>query len=85
MGNSVFFSSWGVTHSSSHVVTGPSLMMSWGDWSLAGMCRLASLLLQCAGGCSLVLAWDFSLVRVGVNSVVVVGSILSSCGLQARV
>ena len=50
-----------------------------------GMCRLASLLLQCVGDYSLVLAWDFSLDMVGVNSVVMVSSILSSCGLLAPV
>ena len=52
-----------------------------------GMCRLASLLLQCVGDYSLVLAWDFSLDMVGVNSVVVLVSfslvvvfnLLSSC------
>ena len=80
-----FFSSWGATHGSSCVVMGPPLMMSWGDWPIVGMCRLASLLLQCAGDCSLVLAWDFSLDMVRVNSVVVVSSIPSSCGLLAPV
>ena len=43
---------------------------------------MAAVLLQCAGSYSLVLAWVFSLLVVGVNTVVVV-SILSSCGVQA--
>lgn len=43
------------------------------------------LLLSCEGDYSLVLAWDFSLDMVGVNSVVMVSSILSSCGLLAPV
>ena len=88
VGNSVFLSSWGgcyIWFLSSHVVLGPPLVMFWDDWSLVGMCRLASLLLQCAGDCSLVLAWDFSLDMVRVNSVVVVSSIPSSCGLLAPV
>ena len=75
----------GATYGSSHVVLGPPFVMFWDDWSLVGMCRLASLLLQCVGDCSLVLAWDFSLDMVRVNSVVVVSSIPSSCGLLAPV
>ena len=34
-------------------------------------------------GFSLVLAWDLSVIVVGVNSVVVVVLISSSCGMQA--
>ena len=33
-------------------------------------------------GYSLTLTWDFSIIVVRVNSVVVVGSLLSSCGVQ---
>ena len=44
---------------------------------------MASLLLQFPSGYSLVLAWVFTLVVVGVNSVVVVGLILSNCDVQA--
>ena len=40
-------------------------------------------LLQCVGGWSLVLTFVFSLVVFRVNSVVVVGSILSSCGVSS--
>ena len=43
---------------------------------------MASVLLQCVGGYSLVLARDYSLLVVGVNSIGVVGSILSTCGVQ---
>ena len=43
---------------------------------------MAPVLLQYVCGYLLVLAWGFSLVEVGVNSVVLVGSILSSCGVQ---
>ena len=57
--------------------------MSWGDSSLSGVCRVAPVLLQYVCGYLLVLTWGFSLVEVGVNSVVLVGSILSSCGVQA--
>ena len=42
----------------------------------SGMCRLASLLFQCVGDYSLVLAWDFSLDMDGINPVVVEGSSL---------
>ena len=62
---------------------GPPLELYWGDSSLAGMFRVASVLLQCVGGYSLVLARDYSLLVVGVNSIGVVGSILSSGGVQA--
>ena len=75
----------GAIHGSSHVVLGLPLVMSWGNWCLVGMFRLASLLLQCAGDYSLVLTWNFSLDMFRVNSVAVVGSILCSCGLQAPV
>ena len=61
---------------------GPPLELYWGDSSLAGMFRVASVLLQYVGGYSLVLARDYSLLVVGVNSIGVVGSILSSCGVQ---
>ena len=44
---------------------------------------MASLLLQFPSGYSLVLAWVFTLVVVGVNSVVVVGLIISNCDVQA--
>ena len=44
---------------------------------------MASLLLQFPSGDSLVLAWVFTLVVVGVNSVVVVGLIISNCDVQA--
>lgn len=44
---------------------------------------MAPVLLQCVGGCSLVLAWVIILSEVWVNYVVEVGSILSSCGGQA--
>ena len=43
---------------------------------------MASLLLQFPSGYSLVLAWVFTLVVVGVNSVVVVGLSLSNCDVQ---
>ena len=42
-----------------------------------------SLLVAVSVGYSLVLAWDLSVIVVGVNSVVVVVSISSSCGVQA--
>ena len=42
-----------------------------------GSCLVAML-----GGCSRILAWDFSILVLGVNSVVVVGLILSSDGVQ---
>lgn len=42
-----------------------------------------SRVIMCVGDYSLVLTWDFSVDMVGVNSVVVVGSILSSCGVLA--
>ena len=61
---------------------GPPLELYWGDSSLAGMFRAAPVLLQCVGGYSLVLARDYFLLVVGVNSIGVVGSILSSCGVQ---
>ena len=48
------------TQGSFRVAAGPPLELSWGDSSLAGMCRVEHFLLQCAGGYSLVLAWDFS-------------------------
>ena len=81
MGNSIFFSSWGATYGSSHVVLGPPIVMSWGDWSLVGMCRLAFLLLQCAGDYSLVLAWDFS--SCGQGQLCSYGVFDSSFGVQA--
>ena len=43
---------------------------------------MAPLLLQFPSGYSLVLAWVFTLVVVGVNSVVVVGLILFNCVVQ---
>ena len=55
-----FLLSWGVTQGSSPLVVGHPFEFSWGNSSLAGMCRVAPFLLQCAGGYSLVLAWDFS-------------------------
>ena len=58
------------------------LELSRGDLSLAGVCRMAPVLWQCVGSYSLVLAWIFSLVVVGVNSVFVVGLIFSSCAVQ---
>ena len=42
-----------------------------------------SVLLQCVGAYSVVLAWVFTLDIVGVNSVVVVCSGFTSCGVQA--
>ena len=42
-----------------------------------------SLLVAVSVGYSLVSAWDLSVIVVGVNSVVVVVSISSSCGVQA--
>lgn len=42
-----------------------------------------SCLVAVMGGYSLALAWDFSIIVVGINSVVVVGSNLSSGGVQA--
>ena len=83
MGISGFHSSWGGTQGSSRLAVGPPLMLPWGNSSLAGMFRVAPVLLQCVGGYSLVLTRDYCLLVVGVNSVVVVGSILSSCGVQA--
>ena len=55
-----FLLNWGVTQGSSQLVVGHPFEFSWGNSSLAGMCRVAPFLLQCAGGYSLVLAWDFS-------------------------
>ena len=82
-GNSGFLSCLGGTQGSSQLVVGPPLELYWGDLSLAGMFRVVPVLLQRVGGSSLVLARDYSLFVVRVNSVVVVGSILSSCGVQA--
>ena len=82
-GNSGFLSCLGGTQGSSQLVVGPSLELYWGDSSLAGVFRVVPMLLQCMGGYSLVLARDYSLFVVRVNSVVVVGSILSSRGVQA--
>ena len=64
---------------------GPPLELYWGDSSLAGMFRVASVLLQCVGGYSLVLARDYSLLVVRVDSVVAGVSILSNGGVQALV
>ena len=55
-----FLSSWGVTQGSSRLVVGPPLEFPWGNSSLAGMWSVAPFFLQCAGGYSPVLAWDFS-------------------------
>ena len=60
--------------------------LSWGDSSLAGMCGGrggGSCLVAVMGGCSLVLARDYSLFVVWVNSVVVGVLILSNGGVQA--
>ena len=72
---------------------GPPLEFSWVNLCLAGICIVVSVLLQdrmlqqhgywMLDGYSLTLAWDFSIIVVGVNTVVVVGSLLSSCGVQA--
>ena len=43
---------------------------------------MVPVLLQCAVGYSVVLTWDFYIIEIGVNSVVVVDSILSSCGVR---
>ena len=43
---------------------------------------MTPVLWQCVGGYSLVLAWIFSLVVVRINSVLVVGSIFFSSGVQ---
>ena len=71
-----------VTQGSSSVAGQPPHELSCVDSSLAGMCSMASLLLQFPSGYSLVLAWVFTLVVVGVNSVVVVGLSLSNCDVQ---
>ena len=73
----MFLSNWGSTQGSSQLLEFPQ-----GSSSLAAMCRVAPALLQCVGGYSLVLARDYFLLVVGVNSIGVVGSILSSCGVQ---
>ena len=72
-----------VTQGSSRVAGEPPHKLSWVDSSLVGMCSIAPLLLQFSCGYSLVLAWVLTLVVVGVNSVVVVGMILSNCDVQA--
>ena len=80
---------WGM-QCASQVAVGLSLELPRGNSSLAGMCRMASVLQQSVGGYSLVLAWIFSLVVVGVNSVlwwirfslVVLCKILYSCGVN---
>ena len=64
------------------IVAGPLLKLTWGDLSLARICRVVPVLLQCAVGYSVVLTWDFYIIEIGVNSVVVVDSILSSCGVR---
>ena len=46
VGNSVFLLSWGGTQGFCRLVLGPPLKLSWGDSSLAVMCRVAPLLLQ---------------------------------------
>ena len=72
----------GSVQGSSRVAMGPPVNFPWGISSLAGMCRVDSVLLQCVGAYSLVLAWVFTLEMVGVNSVIMVCLILSSCGMQ---
>ena len=75
--------SWGGgTQGFSQISVGPPLKLSWGDSSLAGMCRVAPILLQCVGSYSLVLAWVCTLALIGVNSVVVVCKLLSSRGVS---
>ena len=76
-GNSEFFLS--LVGTQVYLVT---CEISWGDSSLAGMFRVAPLV-AVMDGCSLVLARDYSIVLLGVNSVVAGVSILSSGGMQA--
>ena len=72
----------GSVQGSSRVPMGPPVDFSWGISFLAVMCRVGSVLLQCMGAYSLVLAWVFTTEMVRVNFVAVC-SILSSCGVQA--
>ena len=46
-GISGFYSSWGGTQDSFQLAVGPPLVLSWGNSSLARMCRVAPVLLQC--------------------------------------
>lgn len=64
---------------------GPPVEFSWGDSSLAGMCRVAYCLVALTGDCSLVLTRNYSIIVVAVNSVVVVGEglVFPSGGVQA--
>ena len=47
--------------------------------------QVGAFLVAMMGGCSLVLARDYSIIVVGVNSVVAVATILSSGGVPAPV
>ena len=82
MGPRVTLELWWGMQCDSPVVVRLSLELSRSNSSLAGMCRMAPVSQQCVGGYSLFLAWIFSLVVVGVNSVFVVDSIFSSCAVQ---
>ena len=62
-----------VTWASLRVVVDPPVELQWARSSLATMCRLVPIQLQCEGGYCLVVAWGFTLVAVGVHSLFVVG------------
>ena len=71
VGKSGFTSSLVGTQGSWKLTVGPPVEFSWHDSSLAGMGREASVLLVAVmGDYSLVLARDYSIVLVGVHSVV---------------
>ena len=75
----------GSVQGSSQVAMGPPVDYSWDILSRPGMFAGGggSVLLQWVGAYSVVLAWVFTLDIVGVNSVVVVCSGFTSCGVQA--
>ena len=71
MGKSGFTSSLVGNQGSWKLTVGPPVEFSWHDSSLVGMGREASVLLVAVmGDYSLVLARDYSIVLVGVHSVV---------------
>ena len=68
-----------VTQVSFRVVVKPPLELQWSQSSQVALCRLVPVYSHCVGGCSLVVAWGFHLVAVGIHSLFVVGRLLSNC------
>ena len=71
-----------VTQVSFRVVVKPLLELQWSQSSQVALCRLVPVYPHCVGGCSLVVAWGFNLVAVGIHSLFVVGWLLSDCYLH---